>query len=41
MNQLALNNTKAAKEALRRSVELAKTSPFPQVEEARKTLEKL
>ena len=41
MNQLALNNTKAAKAALQRSIELAKTSPFPQVDEARRTLEKL
>lgn len=41
MNQLALNNTKAAKEALQRSIELAKTSPFPQVDEARRTLERL
>jgi predicted Zn-dependent protease len=41
MNQLALNNTRAAKDALQRSLELAKTSPFPQIDEARKTLERL
>lgn len=38
MNQLALNNVPAAREALRRSVELAGTTPFPQAEEARKAL---
>jgi tetratricopeptide (TPR) repeat protein len=41
MNQLALNNVQAAKEALQRSIELAKASPFPQVDEARKTLQAL
>ncbi|HEY0823062.1 MAG TPA: tetratricopeptide repeat protein [Ramlibacter sp.] len=41
MNQLALNNTKAAREALQRSVELAKASPFAQVGEARKALQGL
>jgi tetratricopeptide (TPR) repeat protein len=41
MNQIALNNTKAAKEALQRSVELAKTSPFAQVDDARKALQAL
>jgi hypothetical protein len=41
MNQLALNNVQNAKEALRRSVELAAGSPFPQAEEARRTLQNL
>lgn len=41
MNQLALNNVQNAKEALRRSIELAGASPFPQVEEARRTLQSL
>jgi cellulose synthase operon protein C len=41
MNQLALSNTKDAKVALQRSVELSKTSPFPQVEDARRTLQGL
>jgi tetratricopeptide (TPR) repeat protein len=41
MNQLALNNVQNAKEALRRAVELARTSPFAQAEEARQTLQNL
>lgn len=41
MNQLALNNTKDAKVALQRSIELSKTSPFPQVDDARKALQAL
>jgi cellulose synthase operon protein C len=41
MNQLALSNTKDAKVALQRSVELSKTSPFPQVEDARRALQGL
>jgi len=43
VNQLALNNAQAAKEALRRSIELAKEAPFPfpQVDDARKTLQRL
>lgn len=41
MNQLALNNVAAAREALRRSLELSKTTPFPQAEEARKALDTL
>lgn len=41
MNQLALNNVENARQALRRSIELAKDSPFPQVEEARQTLQNL
>ena len=41
MNQLALKNTEVAKEALKRSIELAKASPFPQVDDARRTLQGL
>jgi cellulose synthase operon protein C len=41
MNQLALSNTKDAKIALQRSIELSKTSPFPQVEDARRALQGL
>jgi cellulose synthase operon protein C len=41
MNQLALSNTKDAKVALQRSIELSKTSPFPQVDDARKALQAL
>lgn len=41
MNQLVLNNVQNAKAALRRSIELAASSPFPQAEDARKTLQKL
>jgi tetratricopeptide (TPR) repeat protein len=41
MNQLALNNKKVARDALERAVELARTSPFPQADEARRTLQGL
>lgn len=41
MNQLALNNKEAARKSLQRAVELAKDSPFPQAEEARRTLQGL
>jgi tetratricopeptide (TPR) repeat protein len=41
MNQLALNNRAAAKQALQRALELAKNTPFIQVEDARKTLQAL
>lgn len=41
MNQLALSNTKAAAEALRKAIELSKSSPFPQVDDARRALQSL
>ena len=41
MNQLAQNNKEAARKSLQRAVELAKNSPFPQAEEARRTLQGL
>lgn len=41
MNQLVLNNPENAREALKRSIELSKATPFAQLEEARKALESL
>jgi tetratricopeptide (TPR) repeat protein len=41
MNQLALNNRPAAREALQRAVELAKKTPFSQAEDARRALQGL
>lgn len=39
--QLAMNNRKLAKESLQKSIDLAKGQPFPQVEDARVTLQGL
>jgi tetratricopeptide (TPR) repeat protein len=41
MNQLALNNVQNARQALRRAVDLAASSPFAQADDARKALQKL
>ena len=41
MNQLALNNRQVAREALERAVELARNTPFSQLEDARRALQAL
>jgi cellulose synthase operon protein C len=41
MNQIALNNPLVAREALRRSIELAKGTPFAQLDQARRALQGL
>jgi cellulose synthase operon protein C len=41
MNLLALNNVPAARQALRRSLDLAAKTPFAQADEARKALQNL
>lgn len=41
MTMLAMNKKDAARESLKRAVELGKVQPFPQLDEAKATLEKL